>query len=193
MFGVIDSVRGDVSLTDLGRLICYPETQPAALAEAFLNVPLYEKVYNEFAGGKLPPDGGLEQFMRREGVPGKQAQKARQVLYRSADTAGFFGSGRDRLIRPPVSTIGTGHSGASAPEKPMVSHVEAVPMAEHPLIRGLVAKLPAEGEPFTPKQRQRWLEAAKVNLELIYADADEAAAPEPTPNGVAAAVQPQPS
>jgi len=65
-------------------------------------------------------------------------------------------------------------------------------MAEHPLIKGLVAKLPAEGETFTPKQRQRWLDAAKVNLELIYADADEVPVPEPTPNGVATA-QMQPS
>ncbi len=71
-------------------------------------------------------------------------------------------------------------------------------MAEHPLIRGLVAKLPAEGQPFTPKQRRRWLEAAKVNLELIYAaddedGEDEKPAPEPSPNGVSATVQPQPS
>jgi hypothetical protein len=66
-------------------------------------------------------------------------------------------------------------------------------MAEHSLIKGLVAKLPAEGERFTPKQRQRWLEAAKVNLDLIYAtdDEDEPVA-EPSPNGVATA-QPQPS
>ena len=46
-------------------------------------------------------------------------------------------------------------------------------MANHQLIAGLVAKLPPEGHKFTARQRQRWLEAAKVNLELIYASDDE--------------------
>src|SRR6266566_294181 len=99
----------------------------------------------------VPLDDVVE--MIRLGVPRKQVPKARQVLIRSAETAGYFRSGRDRLLRPTASTITSGHSGAPAAEKPMVSHAEAVPMAEHPLIKGLVAKLPAEGETFTPKQR----------------------------------------
>ncbi len=69
-------------------------------------------------------------------------------------------------------------------------------MANHQLIAGLVAKLPPEGERFTAKQRQRWLEAAKVNLELIYAaddedGEDEKPVTEPNLNG-AASVHSQP-
>ena len=68
-------------------------------------------------------------------------------------------------------------------------------MAEHELIRGLVAELPPKGQRFTPKQRRRWLEAVKLNLELIYAEDDEEddrPAPQPIPNGLANA-QRQPS
>src|SRR5258706_8876561 len=173
MFGTTETVRGDVSLTDLGRSFLNPDTRPGALVQAFLNVPLYGAIYEKFATGKLPPDQGIEAEMIRLGGPRKQVQKARQVLVRSADTAGFFRAGRDRLIRPPVSIIATGHCDAPAPEKPPVPPPEAAPMAEHPLIKGLVAKLPPEGERFTPQQRKRWLEAAKVNLELIYAGEEE--------------------
>ena len=194
MFGASEVVRGDVILTELGQLICNRDTRPDALAQAFLNVPLYEKIYGKFGGGKLPPGQGIEAEMARLGVPPKQVQKARQVLLRSAETADYFRNGRDRLVRPPASSIAGGHSGAPAPEKPTVPPAE-VPMEDHHLIKGLVAQLPAQGQRFTPKQRRRWLEAAKLNLELIYAaddEEDEKAVPEPTPNGLAT-VQPQPS
>jgi hypothetical protein len=46
-------------------------------------------------------------------------------------------------------------------------------MAEHPLIQGLMTKLPPEGERFTPRQRQRWLDTAKAALDLMYAGDDE--------------------
>jgi hypothetical protein len=192
IFGVIDTSRGSVSLTDIGLRLANPDTHPHALADAFMNVPLYRALYDQFAGNNLPPDQGIEATMRRLGVPEKQTTKARQVLYRSAELAGFFKAGRNRLVRPAGSSVATGSKDAPAPGERHRSGAEAVPMAEHPLIKGLVAKLPPEGETFTPKQRQRWLDAAKVNLELIYADTDDAPVPEPTPNGVATG-QPQSS
>lgn len=195
MFGATEVVRGNISLTELGLRICNPKMRAQALAEAFLNVPLYKAIYDKFAGGKLPPGPGIEAEMIRLGVPRKQAQKARQALIRSAETADYFRNGRDRLVRPPASSIAGGHSGAPAPEKPTVPPAE-VPMEDHHLIKGLVAQLPAQGQRFTPKQRRRWLEAAKLNLELIYAvddEEDEEPVPAPTLNGAAATVQPQPS
>jgi hypothetical protein len=176
-----------VSLTDLGRRVLSQEAQAGALVTAFLNVPLYVAVYDKFASGKLPPDSGIEAEMIRLGVPRKQVQKARQVMIRSAETAGYFRAGRDRLIRPPVGSIANGHGDAPVPVEPSVPLPEVVLMAEHHLIKGLVAKLPPEGERFTAKQRQRWLDAAKLNLELIYADDDDEHPLAPTTNGVATA------
>lgn len=179
-FGVIDSSRGSVSLTDIGLRITNTESHPQALVDAFMNVPLYRMIYDQFAGHSLPPDQGVEAAMRRLGVPEKQTTKARQVLYRSAELAGFFSHGRHRLVRPLASSLPTEPAVATVPENRHRSGADvAAPMAEHPLIKGLVAKLPAEGERFTPLQRRRWLEAAKVNLELIYATEDE----EPSLNG----------
>jgi hypothetical protein len=195
MFGVTETSRGEISLTDLGLKVCDPETRDAALAEAFLNVPLYEKLYLKYAGSRLPGAHGIEQEIVRMGIPVKQAPKARQVFMRSATEANFFSSGRDRLIRPPTGSLPTVPNGTAVPAESPAPPVEAVPMGNHPLIAGLVAKLPPEGQPFTRRQRQRWLEAAKVNLELIYAGEDEDSDPDPTPvssNGVASA-QRQPS
>jgi hypothetical protein len=172
LFGVIDTSRGTVSLTDIGRRLLRGETQAQALVDAFLNVPLYRQLYDQFAGCDLPPDQGLEAAMRRHGVPEKQTAKARQVLFRSAEVAGFFNSGKNRLVRPVTTapsveaeTAQADSDGSAAPVQPS--------MAQHPLISGLVAKLPPEGERFTPQQRKRWLDAARINLELIYAADDE--------------------
>lgn len=200
LYGVIDISRQMVTLTDIGRRMLSPETQVPALAEAFMRVPLNRMVYEQFAGSTLPPDQGIEAAIRRFGVPEKQTSRARQVLIRSAETAGFFSTGRNRLVRPAASNVpteppagpGTGSQNRGG------SGAETVPMAEHHLIKGLIEKLPAEGERFTAAQRQRWLNAAKVNLDLIYADddepatADEPPAPVPALNGLAAA-QHQPS
>lgn len=194
MFGAAGIVRGDIRLTPLGLAMCSPETAAEALAEAFLNVPLYQRLYEQYAGHKLPPDEGIEESIRRHGVPDKQVVKARQVFARSADAAGFFQSGRDRLVRPASSSLRTEPGGASVSREPPVRRAEAAPMANHQLIAGLVAKLPPEGHKFTARQRQRWLEAAKVNLELIYAsddedEEDEKPAAEPSSNGSYPAAQ----
>jgi hypothetical protein len=195
LYGVIEVSRQMVTLTDIGRRIISPDTYGSAVADAFMHVPLYRVLYEQFAGNNLPPDQGIEAAMRRHGVPEKQTVRARQILFRSAETAGFFSAGRNRLVRPAPSNVppeppagtGTGNRNRGG------SGAEAAQMAEHPLIKGLIAKLPAEGERFTPRQRQRWLDAAKVNLELIYAgddDEDDAAAYVSSLNGVATG-QPQ--
>jgi hypothetical protein len=93
LFGVIETSRGEISLTDLGLQVCDPETQSAALVEAFLSVPLYQMIYDKYAGGRLPGAHGIEQEMVRMGIPVKQVQKARRVLMRSATEANSFGPG----------------------------------------------------------------------------------------------------
>jgi hypothetical protein len=195
LYGVIDVSRQVVTLTDIGRRIISPDTHAQALADAFMHVPLYRLLYDQFAGNNLPPDQGIEAAMRRVGVPEKQTVRARQILFRSAETAGFFSAGRNRLVRPAGSSLPTEpHAGPGTGDRNRGSSgAETVPMAEHPLIKGLVAKLPPEGERFTPQQRRRWLDAAKVNLELIYAADDEDADPTPASLNGVASVQPQPS
>lgn len=46
---------------------------------------------------------------------------------------------------------------------------EPVPL----LIQGLVGELPPRGQKFGRAARYRWLEALRVNLDLIYGEADD--------------------
>jgi len=206
MFGVMETVGREANLTDLGRRMAVPDTEADALAEAFLHVPLYRALYGRYAadGGKLPMIRDIDVDIERLGVLPNRVTKARQVFLGSAETAGYFRSGRDRLIRPssasPSAAAGTVLSGRGAltiggggggggtfePKDPAeVSHAEAVQMPA--LMQGLVAKLPPEGERYTRQQRQRWLDAAKNILDIVYTDDAE---PEPEPaksNGLASA------
>jgi hypothetical protein len=43
----------------------------------------------------------------------------------------------------------------------------------HLLILGMVARLPAAGEPFPKAKRDQWLEAMRLNLDVIYGDSEE--------------------
>ena len=49
------------------------------------------------------------------------------------------------------------------------SETKPVPL----LIQGLIGELPPRGQPFPRPARERWLEALRVNLDLLYGDADD--------------------
>ena len=169
-FGAIETQRKQITLTDLGVQLIDPQTEAAARTQAFLSVPLYQKVFDAFQGSRLPGDRGLEAELVKLGVAAKQAGKARQALQRSADQAGFFSLGRDRLVKPAASTI--------ADTAPVVHKTdsdqgkltdEEVSIVRHPLLVGLWERLP-EPKPgaLSPEEQEEWLEAARVNLRLLY-------------------------
>ncbi|HEY1214504.1 MAG TPA: hypothetical protein VGE93_12795 [Bryobacteraceae bacterium] len=102
MFGVIDTNGGKYELTDLGFEIVDASRQGEAKIKAFLNVPLYKRIYDEFRGKLLPPrPHGLERAIVNFGVTEKNARQARQAFERSARIAGFYpGGNEDRLVIP---------------------------------------------------------------------------------------------
>ena len=175
-FGVVETARREVTLTDLGVRIVDPQTEAAAKVEAFLAVPLYEAVYEKFRGTRLPADTGLEAELVRFGVSAKQADKARQALQRSAEQAGFFHAGRERLVQPPVGSINAVPPTASeAPARdsgfqgsPDLSPGTWRPAA-HPLLVGLWEELPdPKVAKLDPAKQQQWLDTAKLVLQLLY-------------------------
>ncbi len=101
-FGILETSGGKYQLTELGFEIVDPNRQREALITAFLNVPLYRKVYEEFRGKRLPPrPHGLERAFVTFGVAPKQTQKARLAFEKSARIAGFYpGGDEDRLVMP---------------------------------------------------------------------------------------------
>jgi hypothetical protein len=187
-FGAVETSRGRVTLTDLGQRLVDPQTQADARVEAFLQVPLYEQVYESFRGRRLPADQGLEAAIVKFGVSPKQAPKARQAMNRSAEQAGFFLHGRDRLVEPPrqaatvteVRQVSDGDIGRG-----MDSGEQIAGFVSDPLIVGLWKRLPdPEKGTFTPEQQEAWLNAARVNLQLLYGGVPSGRAETPVPPSI---------
>ena len=173
-FGLFSGRRGtQVELTDLGRRIVDPSQAGAAKVEAFLNVPLYQSLHDRHNGGLLPGDSGIEEEMIQLGVTRKSAGRARQAFQRSAEYAGFFRQGRNRLVVPPLDTISEPVLEAEESQKP---HKEVTQEAQHPgtdsrahpLLEGLWASLPPQGEAFSLEQQSDWIQMAELALKMVY-------------------------
>lgn len=177
IFGLIETDRGSITLTTLGHQILDPSQRSAATAAAFLTVPLYREIFKKYEGYALPKDIGLENDFVTLGVAPKQKAKARQAFQRSAESAGFFAHGKDRLVTPaalpptrPIedgvkpdetssereshSRSGSG-SGSGTPSLPT-------------LIQGLIEKLPPEGHEWSEAEQDQWLSVAKAVFGLVY-------------------------
>ena len=178
IFGVIEPRSKSVRLTDLGEDVADRDQRDEAKVRAFLSVPLYRELYEKFEGKMLPHDAGVEAEIRTLGVTTKSASKARQVFQRSAASAGFFASGRDRLVKPVVSLGDQAEPKTSELSEQAASRDGSEGaldlQAGHPdlLLRGLLSKLPHD-KPFTPSERSQWLELARLALDMVYAEEDE--------------------
>lgn len=174
MFGLIESERGaaTVRLTELGHQIVDPGQEAVAKVDAFLAVPLYKKIYDDHRGKTLPPAAALERYLAEIGVAKKQTDRARQTFDRSAQTAGFFGFGRDKLVLPPNASGGGpkddargggsgggggGGGGGGDEEKPTLD----------PVIAALIQKLPTSG-PWKTADREAWLSMMKMAFDMAY-------------------------
>jgi hypothetical protein len=179
IFGLVETGPNSVKLTALGRRIVDPQKGPAAKVDAFLTVPLYQAIYERYAGSLLPNNVGLEKEMTELGVAAKQADKARQAFQRSAQEAGFFRQGSNKLVKPafavPEQELGQRHEpqgtgpGGGGERPPM-----------HPFVEGLVKTLPDAGTVWPDAGQQQWLDAAKAIFKLIYLPPEDSKTPPPT-------------
>jgi len=184
MFGLVTVGGGQVILTPLAFLALDDgddDRGKAARAEAFLNVPLFRKIYDEFRGRQLPPrPHGLEQALISFGVANNQKGTARGTFDRSAQQAGFFPDGRqDRLVAPirrsstsrqeePVGEVRAA-AGTIAGTSTMIGGASiSAPAQLHPFIQGLIAALPPVGSEWPAAERANWLQAAANNFNLMY-------------------------
>jgi hypothetical protein len=175
-FGVLTYEKNIVSLTPIGTRICDAKQEQAARVEAFLAVPLYNKVYEQFKGNSLPPSSGLEAAMVTFGVAPKQKDKARQVFQRAAKQAGFFGYGTDRLVMPSIKASAASTPAPEIePDKTDKKKTETRDDEErkHPLIEGLLKELPEPQTEWTTEDRKKWLEMASTIFNVIYKDSDD--------------------
>lgn len=170
-FGVLETYRGTLRLTELGSRLCDPQQEREARVRAFLHVPLYSEIYQKFRGRVLPPNSGLESTMEELGVPSKQTGRARQAFSRSAEQAGFFEAAPDRLVEPSAATPEP-RAEAGGP-RDGGGDKDSRERSEHPFIRGLIETLPEPNSEWKLQERRKWLMAAANIFDLIFVDSDE--------------------
>jgi hypothetical protein len=175
-YGVLSYDKNTVTLTTLGSRLCDPQQEKAARAEAFLVVPLYNKIYEDFKGRSLPPTSGLETAIVTMGVAQKQKDKARQVFQRSAKQAGFFEYGVDRLVMPSIKASSAPVVAPIEPEQPDKKKSKEKEDDEeelHPFIKGLLKKLPVPDSEWPNDKRAKWLQAAVNIFDLMYTESED--------------------
>ncbi|MDQ0467714.1 hypothetical protein [Labrys wisconsinensis] len=172
MFGLISGDGGHHRLTDAGRAIVDPDQAREAKANAFMAVPLYQRVYDKYKGGVLPPVAALERDMVGIGVSEKQKDKARQVFERSAEQAGFFENGKTKLVMPGVIAGKEllRDPSPAAPKNGNGGNGGGGGNSVDPIIQGLLARLPPTGAIWPEDERTLWLDLLKGSFKLIYKD-----------------------
>ena len=189
MFGLITkSGSQSYKLTGLGTRIVDQDKQKAAKVEAFLLVPLFQKVYENYRGATLPPASAIEREIQLMGVAEKQKARARQVMLKSAEECGFFHMGKDKLVKPAMQSLGN-------TEGMQKNHVDLGNRNNHrgtdgnsdsmkrgggnggggddnldPILKGLIARLPASGAHWPKSERKKWVSILQSSFELIYED-----------------------
>jgi hypothetical protein len=185
MFGLIQTVAGKYELTRLGHEIVDSDVarQKTARAQAFLNVPLYRRAYDNFRNDRLPPrPHGLENALVSFGVSAKQKDKARRAFDTSARLAGYFDHGNDKLVAPVIvpnldkeepSRKSDLHGG-----RPRADEHDGEDSVDNHFIKGLLDELPMKvGGKWSHAERVKWLQLAAQCADMLYAadDSDDGA------------------
>ena len=183
LFGMVDVQGEHVILTDLGRRVVDARRERTARADAFLHVPLHRKLYDLFKNGVLPRDIALERDIETLGVSPKQKSRARQVFQRSAQQAGFFEHGKDRLVKPTdsVAIEAVVEPAPTTQQRPFPSETRpselpfggsngGLPPNVPPPIAALLSELPPRGAKWSRTERKKWTELALASFEYLYKD-----------------------
>jgi len=174
MFGLVETSAGRVTVTQLGRdVLDKSGVERAARVTAFLNVELFQALYDQNKGHPLPPLPAIERQIEGLGVSPKQKERARQTFNKSAIYAGFIDAASGRFIKPGIAGIkeertdtrdddrnknrnGSGDGGGSD-----VLNLD-------PLLIALLKKIPEADKGWPAQQRLRWFRTFAMNVSQIY-------------------------
>lgn len=154
-----------------------PEDAVSAKVDAFLSVPLFAKVYDQFRGSVLPPDIGLKNLFQNtyKVVPDRVPQAIR-IFLNSAEQAGMLQvtGDRNRLVRPSLSaaTAPTSTKSDEAPPPPQERRNGGGggdgPTGVHSAIIGLLREVPPPGSPWSKAKRDQFLLTFDNLIKLLY-------------------------
>ena len=121
-FGVIAKSGENLQTTPLGKAILKPThdaEKAAALAEAFLNIPLFREVTQRYKGQPLPNSGSLRNILERElGITNKRVPNAERVLMDSARDAGVLRTAGSNTYLAPETDASAGNIEVNPPNTP---------------------------------------------------------------------------
>lgn len=192
-FGLIENSGNTFVLTERAKTILspiMPEDAVTAKVEAFIAVPLFAKVYEQFRGTSLPPEGGLKNlFLNTYKVLPDRVAQAVRVFLNSAEQAGFFSTSGDRskLIKP-ITTLASKPHAAQPPSQDSIPPKTDTAAQEKyragggdggaggvdTAIIGLLRKLPAQGASWTTAEQTRFLTAFTHTIQFLYPTDDGA-------------------
>lgn len=182
-FGLVVQEGENFVVTDRAKKILapvMPEDAINARVEAFLSVPLFAKVYEQFRGGQIPQEVGLKNlFQTTYKILPDRAGPSVRVFLNSAEQAGLLTSDRTRLIKPPMTTVAKSALAelAEAPavaEKPKSSSGGGDgSRGIHEAISGLLRYLPPPGTPWSKQKKETFLKAFTASIDLIYPEEGE--------------------
>jgi hypothetical protein len=186
-FGLID-IAGDIlGITERGTNILHPVMDSDAVVakrDAFLAVPLFQRIYEKFKGASLPPELGLQNLLKTEyKIVPDRIKPAVRVLLDSAEQAGFFAvaGNRTRLIAP-TGIIHTGSGKIEAqPAKvdgegqqqerskpPSGGGGSDGPTGVHPALVAMLRELPRPGSAWPKPRKDLFMTAFRSIMDVIY-------------------------
>jgi hypothetical protein len=124
LYGLISKTGERFELTARGRCVLTsgsPSQISEALLDAFMDVPLFAAVYEEFRGRELPPEAGLKNFLQQAyAVSADSADVAYRTIMESAAKAGFFEARgtRTHLIMPRITKQSASGAEMRPPDSP---------------------------------------------------------------------------
>ena len=171
-FGLVEIEGQEVRLTSVGSRVVDPEYQPLAKVQAFFTVPLFKGLYDKYRGKMLPGNDALESEIVALGAAPKQKDRARQTFQKSAQQAGLFNSGKDRLILP----AGISESMLSSDTPPQLKQreaqtpavIESKVIATDPRAGLLVSTIPSPDSGFSAGERKQWHAMADAIFDQIF-------------------------
>jgi hypothetical protein len=176
-FGLIEQNGDTFSVTERAKKILapvMPEDAVNAKVEAFMAVPLFVKVYEQFRGSQIPPEVGLKNlFQSTYKLLPDRALAAVRIFLNSAEQAGLLTADRTRLIKPAVSAAAKPPQAEkdepAAAEKPKVGGSGGDgPRGIHEAISGLLRYLPPPGTPWSAQKKEAFMKAFTAAIDLIY-------------------------
>ena len=188
MFGLIETIQGRYRITQRAETILYPATESERqqmMADAFLSVPMYKRVYEMHKGQRLPEALGMQNLLHRQfQIPtDDRLTLALRVLMDSGEQAGFFRSTQGRrtnLVLPIITPSAALGDAASAERQGRNGGGGGASgggdgsgfVTRGKLLDGMWEMLPS-GESWSEAELQTWLKMLTMALRVRYRVPDE--------------------